>query len=252
MRPIRYKKGIAIELRQKGQSYSEIENSLHLPKSTLSFWLKNVKLTPEQTEKLNSRRLEGLIGRSRVKTSKVIERLQNISAEDIQKISKRELWLMGIMLYWRERFLNKSNHGLGDNENENDLQSNNDLQKGVRFMSSDPQLINFFLKWLKDVGQISNDEILFDIFAPAQKRNSTIELVTYWSQATGFPRESFSRFYFHKAYRPKRLKSNEVRRTINKKAEFGLLRTRVRASSMLARQISGWVKGITKYCTTSI
>ncbi|MBX4211593.1 MAG: hypothetical protein KW806_02260 [Candidatus Yanofskybacteria bacterium] len=228
MRPVRYKKGIAIELRQKGQSYSEIESALHLPKSTLSFWLKNVKLTPEQSEKLSERRMRGLIaGRTRKssRTPEAIERLQKVSAQDIQKISKRELWLMGIILYWRERF-------------------SHDLQKGVRFTSSDPKLINFFLKWLKDVGQISDEEILFDIFAPAQKRNNTLELVSHWSEATGFPRDSFSRFYFYKERRKK------IKRESLKKSTAGLLRIRVRASSMLARQISGWVKGITEYFAT--
>ncbi|MEK6884288.1 MAG: hypothetical protein AABY22_31950, partial [Nanoarchaeota archaeon] len=63
-----------------------------------------------------------------MKTAQKIEEIKNSSAEDLKEISKRELWLMGIMLYWRERFL----HG-----------NENDLRKGVRFTSSDPNIIKF-------------------------------------------------------------------------------------------------------------
>ena len=43
----------AIELRIQGKTYSEIRSVIpNLPKSTLSGWIKDVKLTPEQERKL--------------------------------------------------------------------------------------------------------------------------------------------------------------------------------------------------------
>ena len=66
---------------------------------------------------------------------KEIAEIKKTSAKDIQEITKKELWLMGIVLYWRERLLS-------GNEN--------DLRKGVKFSSSDPYLIKLFLKWLFD------------------------------------------------------------------------------------------------------
>ena len=140
---------------------------------------------------------------------------------------------MGIMLYWKERFLN---------ENENDI------RKGVRFTSSDPNLIKLFLKWLKDIGKIKNEEIGFDIFASEDKRDQIKNFIDYWAEITDFPREYLSHIYFQKAG----LKKVELKRKIKqinkrkivKKAYFGLLRIRVKASSMLARQIAGWIRGI--------
>lgn len=41
----------AVELRKEGTSIREIEKLLSIPRSTLSGWLKNIKLTTEQ--KLN-------------------------------------------------------------------------------------------------------------------------------------------------------------------------------------------------------
>lgn len=224
-----YRKSSAFDLRIKGFSYSEIKSALSIPKSTLSRWFKKIKLTETQLQKLNDRRLKTAKANFQKRTSKIlkkIEEIKTLSANDIKKISKRELWLMGIALYWRERFL------FGDGS---------DLRKGVRFTSSDPFLIRLFLMWLKEVGKLENKEIDFDIFVAEDKRGLTASIIKYWSRITGRVENNFTRIYFQKK-RQKRSK-----RKITKKSEFGFLRIRVKASSMLARQIAGWIKGIKEY-----
>ncbi len=213
-------------------SYSEIQKSVPVPKSTISLWLKRIKLTGEQKKKLKERQVEAIRAGSQKKISQLakrIEEVQKISAKNIRKISRRELWLMGIVLYWRER-------------------SVYDLRKGVRFTSSDPYLIKFFLQWLKDVGRIEDGELQFDIFIPQNKpligkdkRDFIDELVAYWMKATKFPKEYFPRIYFQKVRR------RRSKRKVFGRSKWGMLRVRVRASSMLARQISGWIKGIKSY-----
>src|SRR3989338_7253357 len=123
-------KDFAIELRKGGYSYSEIQKFVHVQKSTLSYWFRDLKLSEPQLTRLKKKRIEGAQKGSKAKTLKTfeaIEKIQKSSAKDIGKISKRELWLMGVVLYWRERLLNKND---------------GDLKKGVRFTSSDPHLIN--------------------------------------------------------------------------------------------------------------
>jgi len=218
-------KDFAIELRKGGYSYSEIMKFCPVPKSTLSYWFRDLKLSEPQLLRLKKKRIESAQKGSKtkiLKTAKAIEEIQKSSAKDIGKISKRELWLMGIVLYWRERLLNKND---------------SDLKKGVRFTSSDPYLIKLFIRWLVDVGGIKNEEISFDIFMPDDKRKSLNDFVDYWSEVTGFSKSNFSRYYLQK------VKARKPRR-ITKKSSCGLLRIRVKASSMLARQISGWVKGV--------
>jgi len=210
-------KDFAIELRKGGYSYSEIQKFCPVSKSTLSYWFRKIKLSEPQLSRLKKRRIEGAQKGSRakiLKTSKAIQEIQKSSAKDIGKISKRELWLMGVVLYWRERLLNKND---------------SDLKKGVRFTSSDPYLIKLFLKWLVDVGGIKNEEISFDIFIEKDNKNLLEETVNYWADITGFSKANFSRYY------------------ILKKTKRSLLRIRVKASSMLARQISGWVSGLQKF-----
>lgn len=223
--PIRFKKQIATELRKRGSSYSEIENAISIPKSTLAFWLKDIILTEAQKKKLQEKRSRIARENSQkriLKTTQKIEEIKKSSAENIKNISKRELWLMGIMLYWKEG-------------------SENDLRKGVKFTSSNPYLIKLFLKWLQEVGKIKNEEIGFDIFVNQDKKDSIKNIVSYWSKITRFPKNNFSHIYYQKNNSKKKRKK---RNRVSKSSDFGFIKIRVRASSMLARQIAGWMKGI--------
>ena len=100
------------------------------------------------------------------------------------------------------------------------------MKKGVSFSTSNPDLARFFLRWLKDIGDLKKEEICFDIFTDKESRSKD-EVISYWSEITGFSEECFSRVYLYK-----------------KKAKTSILRIRVRASSMLARQIGGWISGL--------
>ena len=200
----KYKQNIATDIRRRGFSYSEIESRLHIPKSTLSYWLKNLKLTPEQIKKLNDKRVETAKANALKKifrTSRIIEEVKNSSSRDVKGISKKELWLIGIVLYWKNG--NKS-----------------DLKKGVHFSSSDPYMLKLFLKWLREIGGIQNEEIKFEIFAP---KKFFEEAINKWSKITGFPGSCFKHLYIQKT---------------------SFLRVKVAQSSMLARQIAGWIEGI--------
>ena len=212
--PIRFKKGIAIELRRKGLSYSDIQNSINVPRSTIAYWLKDIELSDEQVKKLKAKRSQvakANVGKRVSRISRETEEIKNSSAKEIGGITKRELWLMGIMLYWIRG-------------------NNNDLKKGVNFTTSDPELARLFLKWLQNIGKIKDEEMAFDIFVSKDKKSSIDKIKSHWSSVTGFSGGHFSRVYFYKSGG----------------SEFGLLRIKVKASSMLARQIAGWIRGVQK------
>ena len=235
----KFKKETAIDLRQKGFSYSEIQAKLSVPKSTLSSWLGKVVLNEQQIKKLENRRTETAKANSRKRisnTAKIIEEIKNSSAKDIAEISKREFWLMGIILYWRER----ASSG-----------NKTDIKNGVRFTSSDPDLIKLFLDWLQEIGGIEDKEIRLDIFIGEDKKESISEVIEYWSKISGFPINYFPRIYYQKnsprANKRKNKENRKTKREIPKRLQFGFLRIRVKASSMLARQLAGWIQGIKAY-----
>lgn len=237
-----FRKNVALEMRKKGLSYSEIENATSISKSTLSSWLRDVKLTETQSKKLDERRREALrIGAKKKisNTEQLIEKIKSTSAENVKNITKRELWLMGIMLYWRER-MSKNN--------------DTDIRRGVRFTSSDPNLIKLFLVWLKDIGNLDESELRFDIFLriDAQKRTATeIQAIrnsgiVYWANVCALPKTRFNHIYIQK---DKISRKKDIRKT--SEVRFGFLRIRVRSSSMLARQIAGWIHGIQRFYWSS-
>ncbi len=209
-------------MRKRGLSYSEIRHAIHVPKSTIASWLREVKLSPEQLERLQKKRDKVARANAQKKvsqTSKAIEQIHAESARAIGKISKRELWLIGIILY------GKDSHRTND-------------KNGVQYTSGNPLLINLFLKWLKEVGGITEGEIGFDIFIAKNQKDQIHNAVKYWSDITGFRPVQFTTAYYLKPYHRK------TKKQISTQAEFGYLKIRVKESSLLARQINGWIKGI--------
>ena len=212
-------KTIVVGLRRQGFSYSEIQKELALPKSTIASWSQNVTMDVGHEQRLQQKRSATAQKNNALRkrrTAEAITAIKKSSSHDIRTISKRELWLMGITLYWK----NISSTGR------------------VQFTSAEPDLIKLFLRWLQEVGRLKKNEFLFDIFLGSDKQNIRDDAIGYWSKNTGFDTEHFSHVYL---LRRKKKRVVQRKRTTY---QHGLLRIRVRASSLLARQIAGWIEGI--------
>src|SRR3989344_2603997 len=213
-------KNTALGMRKEGLSYAEIKEKVPVSKSTLSKWFREVKLSPVQKSRLQQKRAEAAkrgAEKKVVRTLRSIEEIKKNSSREIGKISKRELWLMGVVLYWKNG-------------------NKNDLKKGAHFTSADPDQIKMFLKWLYEVGGLKDEELIFDIFLTGT--DTPDGAINFWSGITGFSKDSFQHIYRHKK------RHRKSKRQVQKNSENELLRIRVRASSMLARQISGWIEGL--------
>lgn len=216
----------AIELRTRGLSYSEIQKSVAVPKSTLSLWLRGVKLSRAHRDRLQEKRLRAGLAAVEERKKEQFRQIFEIKRSaplEIRQISQRELWLMGLAFYWASGAREKS-YTEG---------------RGVSFASSRAYPIKFFLKWLIDIGKIDRSEIVFDIFINERERRSVARITRHWSNVTKFPQDAFSRIYFLK-HTPKRNARHDQRR------RFGLLRIRVRKSYLLQRQIEEWIRSIAK------
>lgn len=220
-------KQLAIRLRRKGFSYSEILKRIPVAKSTLSLWLRYVGLAKIQRQRLTEKRLRAAIRGAHAKRE---ERLKNIKEikeaafRDIKTINRRELWLIGTMLYWAEGSKEKeANPGLS-----------------IEFGNSDPYMIKLFLKWLFDVFGLSRDRIKFEIYIHENHRPRMNMVKRYWANITGFNLINFQTVYF------KKHKIATNRKNVGRNYH-GLLRIRVRASSSLNRKIAGWIEGINHF-----
>ena len=218
----------AIELRKQGFSYKEILEQIPVAKSSLSLWLRSVGLSNKQKQRLTEKKLaSALRGAKKRKEDRITisKNTKDIARREIGELTDRELWLIGVSLYWGEGSKEKSDRP----------------GSGVKFSNSDPKMIKVFLKWLFDIILEKKENIYLEIYIHDNCRSRLKEVINYWSNQTGFSKDKFSRIYF------KRNKINTKRKNIGQNY-YGLLRVGVKSSSILQRKIEGWVEGIYKHC----
>jgi len=89
---MRKDKQIAIQLRKEGNSYSQIRDTLGVSKSTLSYWLRNLKISKNARRKISARAhkisIAALIERNKNQTALAKERAERIRLEARQEVSK--------------------------------------------------------------------------------------------------------------------------------------------------------------------
>jgi len=219
-------KNKAINLRKQGLSYSEILKQIPVAKSTLSLWLQSVGLSKEQKQRLTEKKLaSALRGSKRKKEIRIAltDEVKGKAEKEIGNLTERELWLIGIALYWGE----------GSKEKENRPGS------PVKFSNSDPDMIRIFLKWLLEIVKVPKEKVYPEIYIHENHKNRIDTVIDYWASNTSFSKSEFNHIYF------KKNKINTKRKNIGD-SYYGLLRICVKTSSTLNRTIVGWIQGINK------
>ena len=95
----------AVLLRKEGKSYSEIKSLLKVSKSTLSLWLRDYPLSQEKIRELrdwNQKRIENYRETRRRQRESILNDIYKHEKDVILPLSKRELFLTGLFLYWGE------------------------------------------------------------------------------------------------------------------------------------------------------
>lgn len=214
----------AITLRMKGLSYNEILAEVPVAKSSLSLWLRSVGLSSPQKQRLTERRLAAvrrggaLRKRQRIAST---ERITSFARSQIGKLSARELWLIGVALYWAEGSKAKEYNP----------------SVGVLFSNSDPFMLKLFKRWLTDAAEVNPDDIHYQIYLHRSHAHRLKEVQGHWSKTLSVPLKSLGTVYF----------KNNIISTNRKNTNngyYGLIRIRVSGSTKLNRSITGWIAGI--------
>ncbi len=214
---------LAISLRKEGNTYREILEKIPVAKSTLSSWLKSVGLAKPQMQRLTKKRLEagrrGGISR-RIAREQEVRRLIGSGIHDVGRLSERELWLIGITLYWGE----------------GSKQHAHNPSVGVIFSNSDAAMHRCFLKWLSLI-QISERAITFELFVHESRKKHISLFKKWWMRELNLPDSRLETVY---------LKAGSVKTNRHNVADLyhGLLRIKVAESTSLNRKIQGWIEGI--------
>ena len=222
---IEYKK--AIRMRKNGRTYNEILEQIPVAKSTLSLWLRSVGLAEPQKQRITQRRIDA---QRRGAQSRHFTRIREVNrwieqgCKDIGIISERELWLISTALYWAE----------------GSKQNSVSISAGIQFCNSDVRMIAVFLKWLGTLN-IPDEDIIFELYVHDNRKSEIKAFCRWWCAQLRITRRKINRVYF------KRDKPRTNRANIGD-LYHGLLRIRVKSSTILNRKVSGWIEGIVAGC----
>lgn len=213
-------KNTAIELRKRGLTYSEILAKIPVAKSTLSIWLRSVSLAKRQQQRLTEKKWEAIrkggAAKKQIKLDK-IAKIHQESALEIKYISDRDLFMLGIALYWAE----------GSKEKEYS-------STGIKFINSDVAMIKIFILWLRKFLAVRPADLIYELYI--HRTAAVAEAILFWSRQINIPGAQI-RVYFKSA------NTKSKRKNIGDNYH-GLLRVNVRKSLDLNRKIAGWINGL--------
>lgn len=209
----------ALKLRLTGKSYSEISKDLHIPKSTLSCWLKNMIIDEKSQKRLKDRAyeagLKALLVRNKMQTIEAQERARtrSISASnEINNLNLNELRLIGCALYLGEG---------GKTGNR------------VDFTNSNGDIIKIMIKFFRDVCKVRDEKFRVQLALHDEKKIESAR--KYWAELTGIPINQFIKISLTAS------KSSKLRRV--NILPFGTIQVRI-ADVKLFHTIQGWIQGI--------
>ena len=220
----------ALKLRLSGSSYSEIQNELGVPKSTLSGWFSGLQISSKAQARINKKiregSLEGLLLRSRKQAHFANLRARKLRTQartEIGPLSQREIFLLGVSLYWAEGYKRVI------------------IRKGMKktfhpisMVNSDPEMIKMFLRFIREVCEVPEHKI-FPSLRIYDHQNEK-ELLAFWSGVTGLPLAAFRKSYKGVS------RSSQGTRPFNV-LPYGTIQIRVN-DTQLYHRVMGWIEGL--------
>lgn len=210
-------------LRQQGESIKEIARTLGLSSSSVSYWCRDIVLSPTQIARLQERQrsagLKAVLKYAEIKRRVRIEKekaLVSLGKREVGKLNKRELFLVGSALYWGEGY--KSGNG------------------ELGFTNSNPEMIRFILRWFREIFKIHNADFILRVSVNRQHTSRIKEIEKWWSEKTNIPLSQFSKSSL--------IKTSAKKVYVNLSVHYGTLRVKVRRGTDLRRRILGGIEGL--------
>ncbi len=167
-------RNLALRLRKQGKSLSEISQIVGACKSTVSLWCRDIELTKTQLKKLEKKRNLAAYKGARFQYQQRLNRIKKASSEGkdrLNKLSKQELLVTGLGLYWGE---------------------GSKKTRQVRVSNADPEVIKFMLRWFRELWDIRDDRFTLRIAINQIHNNRLLEIERYWLRETGLKRKNLA------------------------------------------------------------
>lgn len=210
------KKEQAEKLRLKGVSYGQISKKLKIPKSTLSLWLKDIPLSPEDKQRLYTKQVQmitsGNHSQKQRREKEVSIIVKNAELEIKKPITEEAYRLFGSALYWAE----------------------GSKTKMFQMTNSDPYLILFWVKWVEKIFKVPPYKLTARLNIYPQQSEKQIK--KFWSDLTGIPVKKFGKSYV------KPLSSNYKKNNLY----YGTMRIEVPKGTDYRYKVYGWTQAVLK------
>lgn len=166
----------ALVLRKQGHSYSQIKKILKISKGTLSCWLRNYPLSKKRIRELkdwNEQRIEKFRETMRYKKELRLNEIYKLQKKVIIPLKNKELFVMGLGLYWGEG-------------------TKNQLDR-LSISNTDPSIIKFFIFWLKEILKVAKNKMKVSL--QLYNDMNIEEEMSYWSTNLKIPLSQFNKPY---------------------------------------------------------
>ncbi len=138
----------------------------------------------------------------------------DMACQNIGSLSKRDLKLIGIALYWAEGY-------------------KTDLARDVEIVNSDPLMIKLMMKWFREICNVPENK--FKIRIQIHDASNIKDGIKFWSRITGIPSNQFTRSYV-------KISSTSKGKSGNRHP-CGVCHVRIANTDLLVK-IKGWVEGL--------
>ncbi|GHB18596.1 hypothetical protein [Streptomyces chryseus] len=209
----------ARDLRLQGLTYDQIQAQLGCSKSSISLWVRDLpKPDPRYTDEERHTLMNAGLARLRATQDQKRQETKRAARDEVGPLSDRELFLLGVSLYWAE--------GTKDKEYRR--------SEVLQFINSDPNVIQVYLRWLEMLG-VTRERMKFRLSIhesadiPAAER--------FWAALTGVDVADFQRATLKK-HQPKTTRKNTAA------AYRGCMIIYVSKSADLYRRVEGAWYGI--------
>lgn len=210
----------ARSLRKNGLSIGEIQKRLRVSRSSASIWVRDIRLTRKQLEKLYLNKKTGALRGSIIaamnkirKREKLTKKLIQEGKKEVGRLSKRDKFITGVVMYFAEG-------SKGDDS--------------VSFSNSDPRAIKFMVNWFRVICKVPEKKFRCSLYIHDNLNEEKAK--KYWSRLIKIPLSQFRKSYIVK---------NNPRRLRKVKHKYGVFRLTI-SNVNLHRKIMGWIEGLFK------
>jgi aspartate carbamoyltransferase regulatory subunit len=162
----------ARRLRSEGKSIRYITEKLCVSKSSVSVWVRDIKLTDQQKEQLTSNRSYNFKDVLSISKRELALNLRKEYQEEGKKqiIDNDLLHCMGCMLFWAEGTKHKNK---------------------ISFTNSDVNMLKLFVRFLTEKLGVKNEQIVLRINCFLKEKKDITNVNNYWIEQLNLPEAKF-------------------------------------------------------------